>query len=111
MLIFHSSHKIYGDTLFIQSLLTDHGLPTFIAYGVYLGEVIAPALIILGIYSRLSALICVLTCVVIIYLNFMPFIFALGKNGEWAMEPVAVYLFAFLTIMFAGSGKYAIKPD
>lgn len=49
MIMFHGSHKIYGDTLFIQSLLTAHGLPTFIAYGVYLGEIIAPALIILGI--------------------------------------------------------------
>lgn len=111
LLLFHGVHKIYAGTAFIQSLLTAHGLPTFIAYGVYVGEVIAPILMIVGIYTRLSAFIGIGTCGFIIYLAYITPFFTLDEHGAWALEPVAVYLFAFLAVMFAGSGKYAIKPD
>lgn len=111
LLLFHGVHKIYDGTDFVQSLLVAHGLPTFIAYGVYVGEVIAPALMIVGIYTRLSAFIGIGTCGFIIYLAYIEPFFTLNEHGAWSLEPVAVYLFAFLAVMFAGSGKYAIKPD
>lgn len=112
MLSLHGIHKIgAGGTSFIKGLLVENGLPTFIAYGVYLGEVLAPLLIILGIFTRLSAFVVIGTCFFIIFLAYMPDFFSLTKVGAWALEPVATYLFAFTAIMFAGSGRYAIKPD
>ena len=37
---------------FVQSTLEAKGLPTFIAYGVFVGEIVAPLLIVLGFRSR-----------------------------------------------------------
>jgi putative oxidoreductase len=45
-------------------LLVEKGLPGFIAYGVLIGEVVAPILIILGFLTRPAALVLAFTMVV-----------------------------------------------
>ena len=52
MFLLHGIHKIYAGTDFIQGLFVEIGLPASFAYAVYLGEVIAPLLIAVGIYTR-----------------------------------------------------------
>jgi putative oxidoreductase len=48
LMLFHGLHKLFeGDG--ISGMLVAKGLPGFIAYGVLIGEVVAPCLIILGI--------------------------------------------------------------
>ena len=111
MFLLHGIHKIYGGTDFIQGLLVQNGLPAFIAYGVYLGEVVAPILIIAGVFTRLSSIVVIGTCVVVIYLLHMGDFFSLNKYGAWAVEGIAVYLFAAIATLFLGSGKYALRPD
>ncbi len=111
LFLLHGIHKVTGGTEFIQGLLVNHGLPAFIAYGVYLGEVVAPLLIIVGVYTRLASIVISGTCLMVIYLLHMGDLFALNKFGAWAVEGVGVYLFASIAIMFLGSGKYALKPD
>lgn len=111
LFILHGIHKIYGGVDFIAGKFVEIGLPGFFAYSVYLGEVIAPFLIIIGIWTRLSAFICVMTSVVIIYLMHAAHLFTLAKTGTWIIEPVATFLFGFLAIMLLGSGKYAVKAD
>ena len=61
LMMFHGIAKILnpGALEFIGGKLMNIGLPTAIAYGVYLGEVIAPLMIILGIFSRFGGLIIV----------------------------------------------------
>ncbi len=111
MFLLHGIHKIYGGTDSIQGLLVGHGLPAFIAYGVYLGEVVAPLLIIVGVFTRLSSIFVIGTCLVVIYLLHMNDFFSLNKFGGWAVEGIAVYLFAGIATLFLGSGKYALRPD
>jgi len=111
MFLLHGIHKITGGTEFIQGLLVDHGLPAFVAYGVYLGEVIAPLLMIAGVFTRLASIVVIGTCLMVIYLLHMGDFFSVNKFGAWAVEGVGVYLFASIAIMFLGSGKYALKPD
>ena len=111
LFLLHGIHKVTGGTEFIQGLLVDHGLPAFVAYGVYLGEVVAPILMIIGLYTRLASVVVAGTCLMVIYLLNMGDLFALNKFGAWAVEGIGVYLFASIAIMFLGSGKYALKPD
>ncbi|WMN89587.1 DoxX family protein [Vibrio parahaemolyticus] len=111
LFLLHGIHKVTGGTEFIQGLLVDHGLPAFVAYGVYLGEVAAPILMIIGLYTRLASVVVAGTCLMVIYLLNMGDLFALNKFGAWAVEGIGVYLFASIAIMFLGSGKYALKPD
>jgi putative oxidoreductase len=54
-MLLHGIAKI-GQTTFIEGMLADQGLPTIMAYGVYLTEIVAPILILIGLRTRLAAL-------------------------------------------------------
>jgi putative oxidoreductase len=56
-------------------------LPAFIAYGVYVGEVVAPVLIVIGLWSRIAALVVALNMVTAIALT----VFFLGP-GRYALS-------------------------
>lgn len=53
LMLFHGWHKVHGGIGAIEGMLTNAGLPAFIGYGVYAGEVIIPILMILGILRAL----------------------------------------------------------
>ncbi|MEN8130326.1 MAG: DoxX family protein, partial [Pseudomonadota bacterium] len=59
LMLFHGIDKITntGSVEFIGGKLAETGLPSAVAYGVYLGEVIAPLMIIFGFFSRVGGLI------------------------------------------------------
>ncbi|ATA23112.1 GntR family transcriptional regulator [Brenneria goodwinii] len=110
LMLFHGWHKLHGGIGAIEGMLTSSGLPAFIAYGVFVGEIITPVLMILGIFTRPSALIFSLTMVAATYLS-TPNLFLLTKTGAWIAEPAAVFFFAGLAIAFLGSGKYSVMSN
>jgi putative oxidoreductase len=55
ILIFHGIHKALYGVDEISVMLTSFGLPAFLSYGVYIGELIAPAMIRLGVLTRPAA--------------------------------------------------------
>ena len=57
--LFHGVEKITnpGTVDYIGGVLANSGLPSFLAYGVYVGEVIAPLMVVLGIYCRYARLL------------------------------------------------------
>lgn len=113
LMLFHGVSKIMnpGTVDFIGGALAGSGMPSLLAYGVYIGEVIAPLMIVLGIYCRYAALIVVINMVFAIMLMHSGDIFALTEHGGWRLELQGLYLFGALAIMFLGSGRQAIKPD
>ncbi len=113
LMLFHGVAKIIhqGSIEFIGNKLSSIGLFSEIAYGVYLGEVIAPLMIIFGYYTRVSGLIVALTMIFAIGLVHMGDIFSLTKHGGWMLELQAFYLFGGLSLALLGGGKFAIKPD
>jgi putative oxidoreductase len=113
-MLFHGISKLVnpvGAINYVSSQLTTAGLPTFLAYGVFAGEVIAPLLIILGIYSRIGGLMVVVNMIFAVMLAHGAQLFTLSKSGGWALELQAFYLFTGLALCFMGSGKMAVKPD
>ena len=113
LMLFHGAAKIMhpGTVDYIGGVLSNAGLPSFLAYGVYLGEVIAPLMLILGIYSRYAAMIVVVNMLFAIGLMHSGEIFLLTDQGGWRLELQGFYLFGAIAIMFLGSGSQAIKPD
>ena len=113
LVLFHGVAKIINpDSLgFIKSGVTGWGLPEIVAYGVYIGEVLAPLLLILGVYTRWAGLIVVVNMVFAIGLAHMNHLFALTEHGGYRLELQMFYLFGALAVMFLGSGRYAVRPD
>ena len=113
LMLFHGVAKIiHQESLgFIGSNLSSIGLPSAIAYGVYIGEIIAPLMIIAGFYTRIGGLIVVVTMIFAVALVHSGDIFSLSKHGGWSIELQAFYLLGGLSVALLGSGKFAIKPD
>ena len=113
LVLFHGVAKIINpDSLgFIKSGVVGWGLPEAIAYGVYVGEVLAPLLLIIGVYTRWAGLIVVVNMVFAIGLAHMDHLFALTEHGGYRLELQMFYLFGALAVMFLGSGRFAFRPD
>ncbi len=113
LMLFHGIAKIThpGSIEYIGNSLVGLGLPSVLAYGVYIGEVIAPLLVLIGFHSRLGGLLIVVNMIFAIMLAHSGDIFSLTKHGGWALELQGFYLFGGLAIVLLGSGKFAVKPD
>lgn len=108
LMLFHGYAKIVNGIEGIKLLTTKAGLPEFFAYGVYLGEVFFPILIILGLFTRLSSLFLAITMIFAIFLAHSEDIFTLSKTGAPAIELALFYLLSSISIMFLGAGKYSL---
>lgn len=108
MMLLHGIAKLIGGIEPIQGMVAAKGLPTFISYGVFVGEVIAPLLLIIGFRTRLAALAFVLNCIAIIWLGGHSVV-SLGQYGGWAAELPGLFLFGALALFFTGGGKYAVS--
>lgn len=109
LLLFHGIAKLLNGVGFIEGLLANHGLPGFLAYGVFVGELIAPLMIILGYQTRIGALLIVFNMLVAIVLVHTNELLALGRSGGWALELQGFFLFTALAVMFLGPGRYKLK--
>jgi len=109
LMLFHGIHKIIDGIAFVKSALHSHGLPEWFGYGVYVGEVVAPLMIILGFYARTGALIVVFNMLMAIFLTTGFFPISLTKTGAPMFELPVLYLLAAAALFFAGPGKYGIN--
>jgi putative oxidoreductase len=112
LILFHGVPKLLGlpDSIgWMSGPLAAHHLPSFLAYGVLVGEVVAPVLLILGFYARIGALLVVVNMLFAILLAHMGQLFTLGGQGGWALELQGFYLFTALALVFLGPGKYGIN--
>ena len=110
LLLFHGIHKLQVGLEDQMGLLAAKGIPTFFMYLVYVSEVLAPVLIILGIFTRLSAASIVGTMLVVLYVAPFP-LMAMGEHGEWTIEIQMFYLFLPLALFFIGPGRFSVRPN
>jgi putative oxidoreductase len=108
MMFLHGFHKMRNGIGGITSNVVEHGLPPAVAYGVYVGELLAPMFVMLGLFTRPAALTIAFNMVVAIWLSMPHQVFALGKGGAWGVELPALFLFGALAIALLGTGRYAV---
>lgn len=113
LMLMHGVHKVlHPDSLgFIGGKLDALGLPTVLAYGVYFGEILGPVLVIFGIFTRIGALLMLVTMIVAILLVHSGELFLLTQHGGWELELQGLYLFGSLAILLMGPGKIALMRD
>ncbi|NLD53891.1 MAG: DoxX family protein [Burkholderiaceae bacterium] len=109
LMLLHGIAKLVGGIGFITGLVTSLGLPASFAYLVFVGEVLAPIGLILGVFTRISALLVVINMVVAITLAHVPELFSLSKSGGWALELQGLFLFGSLAIMLLGAGRFSLQ--
>ncbi|WP_020656074.1 DoxX family protein [Massilia niastensis] len=108
MLLFHGVSKLLGGVDSIEGMLAKAGLPAFLAYGVYVGEVVAPFLILVGLYTRLAAAIVAINMIVAVMLVHTSEFFTLSKSGGWALELQGMFFGTAIVLVFLGAGRYSI---
>jgi putative oxidoreductase len=109
LMLFHGVAKLVHGVGGIQNMLAGQGLPEFLAFGVFLGEVVGPLLVIAGYQLRIGALLIIINMLFAIGLAHMGEIFALSSHGGWKIELQAFYLFTAVAVLFLGPGKYAFR--
>jgi len=109
LLLFHGVAKLLNGIGFVESQLVSHGLPAVLAYGVYIGEILAPLMVILGYQTRIGALIVVFNMLVAIALVHGHQLLTLNSSGGWSLELQGFFLFTAFAVIFLGPGKYKLK--
>ena len=110
LMLLHGIAKI-GHTFFIGGMLTEKGLPSFLSYGVYLTEIVAPLLILVGFRTRLVAAAYVFGALFALFLVHTGQLFSLNENGGWELELLGLYIAAGLSLFFLGGGKFAVSSS
>lgn len=110
MLIYGISKLTFGID-YIKDLVSQFGLPTFISYGVFIGEILAPILIIIGFRTKLAGLVFAVNCFVAITMDRLPDVFSLNEHGGWAIGLIFIYMMFGLALFFTGAGKYALSTQ
>lgn len=110
LVLLHGIFKIQnpGSIDFIGGLFQNYHLPAFLAYLVYIGEVLAPAMLLVGYKTRLAAKLVAITMVVAILLAHAKDIFALTQMGGSAIELQLMFLVGAVAISALGAGKYSL---
>lgn len=108
LMLFHGIAKISSGIDGIKQMLVGKGLPEMLAYGVYVGEVVVPVLLILGIATRPAAAIFVINMIFAIGLAHADGIFAINATGGWAIEFPMLYVIGGLVLFLAGSGRFSL---
>ena len=110
MLIMHGIHKLMGGIDYLDGMLASAGLPTFLKYGVYVGEVLAPLAVIAGYYARIGAWVIAVNMLFAIALVGAQDMFTLSpKTGGLALELEYFYLFSAIALVLIGPGRYAVN--
>lgn len=108
LILLHGIAKLNNGVGGISNMLASHGLPGSLAYLALVGEVVGPALIMLGLFTRLGALIIAINMLVAFGLAHMGQLGSFTQTGGWALELQGMFLFTAIALAFMGAGRFSI---
>lgn len=109
LMLLHGIAKLRHGIGPITSSVSSHSLPHAVAYGVYLGELVAPLFVIVGIFTRAAAAVIAIDMIVAVWLKHTGELFHLGSSGGYALELQCLYLAGAIVIVLFGAGRYAVN--
>lgn len=108
LMLLHGIHKIRNGVQGIIDRVAAAGLPGELGYLVLVGEVLAPVLVIVGLWTRPAALMMAITMIVAVWLVHMNDLYLLTRTGGWALELQGLFLFGSLAIALLGAGRFSL---
>lgn len=109
LILLHGVSKLRNGLDPVEAMVVAHGLPGFVSYGVLVGEVLAPVLVLVGFYARIGALLVAGNMLFAFALAHMAQLGQLNEQGGWALELQGMYLAGALALALLGPGRYAIN--
>lgn len=110
LMLLHGIDKLKGIG-YIGDMLNEAGLPAFLSYGVYITEIVAPLLLLIGYRTRLAAAVYAFGALFVMLLADAGNIFSLNQYGGWAVELIGLYLLGAIALFFTGGGKIAVSSS
>ena len=112
VVIFHGFYKLKHGVAWIGGPLGRVGLPAWLAYGTFIAEVVAPVLLIVGYLARWAALVISFDMFMAVVLVLRPRLLTINQGGGgWGIELEALICLSALTIVIAGTGRFAALRD
>ena len=108
LMLLHGVGKLKSGVSFLEPMLQGAGLPSWVAFGAYIGEVVGPVMVILGLFTRTGAFFIFVNMIFAIGLVHQAELWTLGKEGGWALELQGMFLFTALALMLMNPGRFAV---
>lgn len=105
LMLFHGVAKLRNGLGGVESLLAVAELPTWFAYGAFVGEILAPLLVLAGIWVRPAALVMAFTMIVAVGLAHTSQLLSLGKSGGYGLELQAFFFFCSIAVALLADRK------
>ncbi len=109
LILLHGIAKLTHGIEPIEGMVTGMGMPAFVAYGVYVGEVVGPLLLIIGFYARIGAALIAINMLFAIALAHTGELTSLTQTGGWALELQGMFLFTAIALMVMGPGRFGVN--
>lgn len=103
LLLFHGWAKIRYGIGSIEGMVGATGLPGWLAYGVYAGEVVAPLLLLVGLWVVPAALVVAVNMIVAFVLVHTGQVLQLNGSGGWMLELQAFFFISALVVAMSYS--------
>lgn len=108
LILFHGIAKLSSGAGFITGLVGGLGLPPVLGNLVYVGEVVAPLLVLAGFWTRPAALVIAINMAVAILLVHAKELTQLSGTGGWALELQGMFLAGAISVALLGAGRFSL---
>lgn len=107
LILLHGIAKLKGGVGPIEGMLQARGLPGVFAYAVYIGEVVAPLMLLIGFHARIGGLLVAVNMLVALFLVHMGQLGQLNAQGGWELELQGMFFATAVAIALFGPGRYS----
>jgi putative oxidoreductase len=110
LILLHGISKLRSGVGWLDGALENEGLPAFLKYGVYVGEVLAPLALIAGWYSRIGAWLIAVNMLFALGLVHGAELLAINpESGGLALELQYMFFVTAIALALIGPGRYAVN--
>ncbi len=110
LILLHGISKLRSGVGWLDGALENEGLPAFLKYGVYVGEVLAPLAVLAGWYSRVGAWLIAVNMLFALGLVHGAELFTINpESGGLALELQYMFFFTAIALALIGPGRYAVN--
>jgi len=109
LVLLHGIAKMKGGMGGIVHMVEARGLPGPLGYGVLLGEVLGPLLLLAGFHARVGAALVAINMLFAIWLVHLGDLGRFTGQGGWALELQAMFLMGAIALMLLGPGRFSVN--